>query len=114
MIVSRPEFVRRFVTVFGDIEDGEQYLFCFRTKMPDGGHFYAAPFVISKPLDLYYHLCNVDGVVIDKLVEQFADVCQLAYWSDAHGLYPLGSRGAVDLVCMPFVDLYLTNEEVSE
>lgn len=86
MIVSRPEFVRRFVNAFGDVEDGEQYLFCFRTKMPDNTYFYAVPFVISRPLDLYYHLCNVDGAVIDKLVEQYADIVQLVKWSDEFGL----------------------------
>lgn len=111
MIVSRPEFVRRFVNVFGDVEQGEHFLFCFRTKMPDGTYFYAAPFVIRQALDLYYHLCNVDGAVLDKLVDQSADVVQLAYWSDSNGLYPIG-RDPVDLVSASFVSLFLDKEVV--
>lgn len=108
MIVSRPEFLRRFVKAFGEQEVDEQYLCCFRTKMPDGGYFYAAPFVVSKPLDLYYHLCNVDGVVLDKLVEQSADVVLCAYWFEDCGI----SCDDFDEIAVPFADLYLVNEEV--
>lgn len=114
MIVSRPEFLRRFRDAFGDVELGDasySYLLCFRTVLESGEYFYGAPFVIHNPLDLYYHINNVDGVVVDTLVDQQADIVFLGYWSDFSGLESCERNVRV---CASFRGIYLTEEEVSQ
>lgn len=111
MIVSRPEFLRRFNDAFGNIDLGDashSFLLCFRTVLESGEYFYATPFVIHNPLDLYYQISNVDGVVVDKLVDQHAEVVLLGFWSDFNGLEAFEPHLRISA---SFRGIYLKEEE---
>lgn len=108
MKVSRLTFLERFDKAFGCLlAEGTSYLFCFRTVLESGEYFYAAPFVVPRPIELYHHMLSVNNNVIDMLVDQHADVCFLGFWKEASG-FENSNWGEITV---SFADLFLTTDE---
>lgn len=110
MKVSRVTFLHRFEEAFGRIVgEGTSFLFCFRTVLESGEYFYAAPFVVARPFELYHHMLSVDNNVIDRLVDQKADVVMLGFWHEDSGFEEISCVHGE--LTVPFVDLFLTSDE---